>query len=64
MSLTTTERERRYHTVGFQPGTAVIIHPTVLTPDRKNSFFWGETYLVTDGGCERINRAGDELLTL
>lgn len=33
-------------------------------PDRKNSFFWGETYLVTDSGYERINRASDELLTL
>lgn len=41
-----------------------IIHPTVLTPDGKNSFFWGETYLVTDGGHERINRASDELKTV
>lgn len=41
-----------------------IIHPTVLTPDGKNSFFWGETYLVTEGGHERINRASDELKTV
>jgi len=45
-------------------GTAVIIHPTVFTPDGKNSFFWGETYLVTDDGYERINHASDELLTV
>jgi Xaa-Pro aminopeptidase len=48
----------------LEPGTAVIIHPTVLTPDGKNSFFWGETYLVTDRGHERINQAKDELLTV
>jgi creatinase len=48
----------------LEPGMAVIIHPTVLTPDGKNNFFWGETYLVIDGGYERINRASDELLTV
>jgi len=46
------------------PGMAVIIHPTVVTPDGKNSFFWGETYLVTEDGHERINHVTDELLTV
>jgi len=45
-------------------GTAVILHPTVFTPDNKNSFFWGETYLVTDDGCERLHHSNDELMTL
>jgi len=48
----------------LEPGTAVILHPTVFTPDHKNSFFWGETYLVTEDGCERIHHASDELITL
>jgi Xaa-Pro aminopeptidase len=48
----------------LDPGMAVIIHPTVVTPDGKNSFFWGETYLVTEDGNERINRVTDELLTV
>ncbi|HUJ90934.1 MAG TPA: Xaa-Pro peptidase family protein [Syntrophorhabdales bacterium] len=48
----------------LERGTAVIIHPTVFTPDGKNSFFWGETYLVTDDGHERLNHASDELLTV
>jgi Xaa-Pro dipeptidase len=48
----------------LEPGTAVIIHPTVATPDGKNSFFWGETYLVTDTGYERLNPVTDELLTV
>jgi Xaa-Pro dipeptidase len=48
----------------LEPGMAVIIHPTVFTPDGKNSFFWGETYLVTDDGYERLNHASNDLLTV
>jgi len=44
--------------------TAMIIHPTVFTPDRKYSFFWGETYLITDNGYERLNHASDALITI
>jgi len=48
----------------LEPGMAVIIHPTVFTSDGKNSFFWGETYLVNPGGYERLHRSTDELLTI
>jgi len=48
----------------LKPWTAVIIHPTVYTPDLKNQFFWGETYLITTDGCERLNKSGDEMLTI
>ncbi len=48
----------------LETGTAVIIHPTVATPNGKNTFFWGETYLVTDSGYERLNPVTDDLLTL
>lgn len=48
----------------FETGMAVIIHPTVFTPDGKTSFFWGETYLVTNEGYERLNQATDDLLTI
>jgi Xaa-Pro dipeptidase len=51
-------------TRNLETGMAVIIHPTVATPDRKNTFFWGETYLVTDDGYERLNKVTDELLTV
>jgi Xaa-Pro aminopeptidase len=46
------------------PGTAVIIHPTVFTPDGKHWSFCGETYLVTQDGYERLHRTGDELITV
>jgi Xaa-Pro aminopeptidase len=48
----------------LKPWTAVIIHPTVYTPDLKNQFFWGETYLITKDGFERLNKAGDQVLTV
>lgn len=46
------------------PGTAIILHPTVYTQDKKTSFFWGETYLITDDGYERLQKSTDELLTV
>jgi Xaa-Pro dipeptidase len=46
------------------PGTSVILHPTVFTSDEKNWTFCGETYLVTRDGYERLNHAGDELITV
>ena len=46
------------------PGTAVIIHPGLFLPDGKNMVFWGETYLVTQDGYERLNRAPDDLVTV
>jgi Xaa-Pro aminopeptidase len=48
----------------LDPGTSVILHPTIFTPDGKRSFFWGETYLITEVGFERLNHSGDELLTI
>ncbi len=52
------------NTHALERGMTVIIHPTVFTPDGKNSFFCGETYLVTDSGYERLNHATDDLLTV
>ncbi|HME42622.1 MAG TPA: M24 family metallopeptidase [Syntrophorhabdales bacterium] len=46
------------------PGTSVTIHPTVFTRDDKNWSFCGETYLVTQDGYERLNRAADDLITV
>jgi len=48
----------------LERGTVVILHPTVFTPDGKYSFFWGETYLVTQNGYDRLHQSGDELLTI
>jgi Xaa-Pro dipeptidase len=52
------------NTTPLTPGTTVIIHPTVFTPDRKNWSFCGETYLVTQDGYERLHHASDEFVTV
>ena len=38
-------------------GMAMIIHPSVLTPDGAGEVFFGETYMVTEDGCERLMKA-------
>lgn len=43
------------------PGMAVIIHPSIFAPGMTSSIFWGETYLITEEGCERLMKTGDEL---
>ena len=57
-------RVSRDNETPLKPWTAVIIHPLIFTPDGKSSFFWGETYLVTECGCERLHRADDHLHTV
>ena len=49
--------------MALTPGMAVTIHPTVFTRDERNWTFCGETYLVTENGYERLNKAGDDLMT-
>lgn len=48
----------------IEPGFVAILHPMVHTADGKNVIFWGETYLATSEGYERLHHATDELLTL
>jgi Xaa-Pro aminopeptidase len=58
------ERVTTYNERVFQPGLAAILHPMIYTADGKNVIFWGETYLATPEGYERLHRTGDELLTV
>ncbi|HVN23295.1 MAG TPA: Xaa-Pro peptidase family protein [Syntrophorhabdales bacterium] len=48
----------------FIPGYAAIVHPLVQTADGKNVIFWGETYLATREGYERLHTTGDDLITI
>ena len=36
----------------FAKGMCVILHPTVINEYLKSGIYWGESYLVTDDGCE------------
>ena len=46
------------------PGMAVILHPSNLLPGVPTGIFWGETYLITDTGCERMMKTDDTLAVL
>ena len=43
------------------PGMCVILHPTVVNDQVPNGIFWGESYLVTDTGYEKIMDSSCEL---
>jgi Xaa-Pro aminopeptidase len=48
----------------FVPGYAAIVHPMIQTADGKNLIFWGETYLATKEGYERLHKTGDDIVTV
>ncbi len=44
------------------PGMVFIVHPWPLLDG--SSLLWGETYLITEKGNQRLNKVGDELIVL
>lgn len=46
----------------IMPGMVFIVHPWPTLDD--SSLLWGETYLITDKGNQRLNKVGDELMVL
>ncbi len=44
------------------PGMVFIVHP--YPTSGKSTLLWGETYLTTDHGNQRLNKVGDELIVL
>ncbi|BDF68120.1 hypothetical protein CE91St43_20920 [Oscillospiraceae bacterium] len=48
----------------IQKGTNFVLHPTMVLDDMDYSIFWGDPYLVTDGGAVRMNDSSTELLVL
>ena len=46
------------------PGMAVILHPSVITPKLQTGIFWGETFLITESGCEKLMNSSDELVVI
>lgn len=43
------------------PGMCVILHPTVVSDQVPNGIFWGESYIVTETGYEKIMDSSCEL---
>ena len=42
-------------------GMSVILHPTVLNDKLSSGIYWGESYLITDEGCECLMDGSREL---
>ena len=46
----------------LEPGMVFFIHMILFDPDRELSMCMGETAIVTEDGCERVNHIPRELL--
>lgn len=44
------------------PGMVFIVHPWPILDD--SSLLWGETYLITENGNQRLNKVSDQLMVL
>ncbi|MBR0131402.1 MAG: aminopeptidase P family protein [Firmicutes bacterium] len=42
-------------------GMSVILHPTVLNDKLKSGIYWGQSYLITEDGCECLMESSSEL---
>ena len=51
-------------TLRLEKNTNVVLHPTMVLGDMNYSIFWGDPYLVSEHGGERINESSTELLIL
>ncbi len=58
------ERLDEFNSRPLLPGMVVILHPSIVTPELTTSIFWGESYLITESGCEKLMSSGDELIVL
>jgi Xaa-Pro aminopeptidase len=57
-------RVSRDTSIKFKPGITVIIHPTIQKRMGPKAIFWGQTYLVGEEGCLRLNEVGDDLVVI
>lgn len=48
----------------LMPGMAVILHPSVITPKLQTGIFWGETFLITETGYEKVMNSDDEYVVI
>jgi hypothetical protein len=50
--------------VVLNPGVTAIVHPRLDDLKGRNMILWGETYLMTDQGPQRLNQTDDTLHTV
>lgn len=47
----------------LKKGMVVIMHPTIVNDKIKTGIYWGESYLVTDDGCECVCGSNKKVYT-
>ena len=57
------ERLTEDNTRELEPGMLVILHPTVVAGSARSNIYWGESYIITDGGYEETTKSGSALFT-
>jgi Xaa-Pro aminopeptidase len=50
--------------VDMEAGTVAMLEPTIITPDGLLGIFFGRTYVLTDGGKEKVTRFPHELIVI
>jgi Xaa-Pro aminopeptidase len=48
----------------IEPGVAVMLEPTIITPDGRLGLFFGRSFIVTEQGTEQVTRFPHELIVL
>jgi Xaa-Pro aminopeptidase len=50
--------------IELAPGTVAMLEPTIITPDGLFGIFFGRTYVLTDGGNEKVTKFPHELIVI
>lgn len=48
----------------LEAGTVAMLEPTIITPDGLLGIFFGRTYVLTDGGHEKVTKFPHELIVI
>jgi Xaa-Pro aminopeptidase len=48
----------------LEAGTVAMLEPTIITPDGLFGIFFGRTYVLTDGGNEKVTKFPHELIVI
>jgi Xaa-Pro aminopeptidase len=48
----------------LEPGTVAMLEPTIITPDGRLGIFFGRTYVLTEGGREKVTHFPHELVVV
>jgi Xaa-Pro aminopeptidase len=48
----------------LEAGTVAMLEPTIITPDGLFGIFFGRTFVLTEGGHEKVTKFPHELIVV